>query len=287
MSVAETDAEGNLLASHKTPRDFTIRNLLTHSSGLGTGPQFAKNCPKPGYTEGSTLKNKIPDWAESYLYFDPGTGFAYSPRVAFEVLAHLVELTSDMDFDCFLRHRIFRPLGMTDTCFSPNEEQWSRMVRVYATLPDGSLRREYNLDRVVFRGGSPTYYSGGGGLATTLSDYVRFAGMLENFGELDGVRILSKRTVWGMQTPQLMPLMPKSEDYSWGLGMRVVLKDNGSQAPLRRGAFGWSGAYGTHFWCDPVHDLFAVYLSNMTTSGGSKAKTARHMEAAVMAHVPE
>ena len=103
-----------------------------------------------------------------------------------------------------------------------------------------------------------------------------------------GVRILKEETVRQMRRAQLPPMLPGTDaTYSWGLSMRVVLKDNGSQAPLRTGAYGWSGAYGTHFWCDPVRQLCAVYCSNMTTANGSGALTARHIEKAVMDNLGE
>ena len=282
MSVAETDREGNLTGTHRARRNFTVRDLLSHSSGLGSGPWFGKFCRRPGYDEGDTLADKISDWGDSLLQFDPGDAFSYSPRVGFEVLAHLVELTSGMDFQNFIEEKLNRPLGMTDTCFVPSGEQWKRLVRVYAAEGGGKLRREHRLDHVVFAGGPETYFSGGG-LTATLEDYVRFAGMLQNGGTLGDVQILRPESVLEMRKRQLRPMVPGTDAaYSWGLGVRVVLADNGSQAPLRTGAFGWSGAYGTHFWCDPVHDIFAVYMSNMTSAGGSDAPTARHLEKAVM-----
>ena len=283
MSVAESDGKGNLTGSHKAPRNFTIRDLLTHSSGLGSGPFFWESCRRPDYTTEDTLETKIPDWGTSLLQFDPGSAFSYSARVGFEVLGRLVEITSGMDFQTFIVEKLCKPLGMTDTRFVPSEDQWNRLVRAYATNEEVTLKREHRLDRVIFAGGPETYFSGGGGLFTTLEDYVRFAGMLQNFGTLNGVQILKRETVEEMQKPQLPYCLPGTDaTYSWGLSMRVVTADNGSQAPLRKGAFGWSGAYGTHFWCDPVNDVFAVYMSNMTTAGGSGALTARHIEKAVM-----
>lgn len=282
MSVAVSE-DGKLTGSRKASRNFTIRDLLTHSSGLGSGPFFWESCRRPDYNDHDTLETKIADWGTSLLQFDPGSAFAYSPRVGFEVLGRLVEITSGMDFQTFIHKKLCEPLGMTDTGFTPTEDQWSRLVRAYATNEEVTLRRETHMDRTIFAGGPETYFSGGGGLFTTLEDYVRFAGMLQNYGALGDVRILKRETVEDMQKPHLPYLLPGTDAYhSWGLSMRVVTADNGSQAPLKKGAFGWSGAYGTHFWCDPVHDLFTVYMSNMTTAGGSGALTAREIEKAVM-----
>ena len=287
MQVAEVDREGNLLRTHPAPTEFTVRDLLTHSSGLGSGAWFGKFCRDPGFADGVTLADKIDDWAHSYLEFDPSTAFSYSGLVGFDVLAHLVEVTSGMTYAEFAKKNLFDPLGMTDTCFVPTEEQWGRMVQMHETVEKGKTA-PVDMGRFVFGSCPITYHSGGAGLVSCLADYTRFVHMLLSDGESGGVRILSSDTVRQMRTRQLRPMVPGTDaTYSWGLGMRVVLADNGSQRPLRTGAYGWSGAYGTHFWCDPARELCAVYLSNMTTAGGSGALTARHIEQAVMENLGE
>lgn len=285
MQVAEVDREGNLTGTHPAPYDFTVRDLLTHSSGLGSGPWFGKFCRDAGFADGVTLADKIDDWAHSYLEFDPSTAFSYSGLVGFDVLAHLVEVTSGMTYAEFAKKNLFDPLDMKDTCYLPSEEQRSRLVQMHATVEKGKTA-PVDMGRFVFGSCPTTYHSGGAGLVSCLADYTRFAHMLLSDGESGGVRILSEETVRQMRTRQFRPMVPGTDaTYSWGLSMRVVLADNGSQRPLRTGAYGWSGAYGTHFWCDPVRDLCAVYLSNMTTAGGSGALTARHIEKAVMEHL--
>ncbi|MBQ8640687.1 MAG: serine hydrolase [Clostridia bacterium] len=285
MEVAETDRDGNLTDTHPAPAPITVKDLLTHSSGLGSGPWFGKFCRNPGFADGDTLGSRIGDWAHSYLEFDPATAFSYSGLVGFDVLAHLVEVTSGMAYADFAREKLFRPLGMDDTCFLPDAEQWSRMVQMHETVEKGVIR-PVDMGNHVFGDCPLTYHSGGAGLVSCLSDYTRFVHMLCSDGTSGGVRILQAETVRQMRSPQLRPLVPGTDaTYSWGLSMRVVLADNGSQRPLRTGAYGWSGAYGTHFWCDPVRQLCAVYCSNMTTAGGSGALTARHLEQAVMDHL--
>lgn len=282
MNVAETDRDGNLTGTHPAPTEFTVRDLLTHSSGLGSGPWFGKFCRNDGIADGQTLGDKIGDWADSLLEFDPSTAFSYSGLVGFDVLAHLVEVTSGKTYAEFARENLFDPLGMTDTCFRPTDEQWGRMVRIYETTADKKIA-PVDMKGHIFGACPVTYHSGGAGLVSSLADYTRFAHMLVSDGESGGVRILSEDTVRRMRTRQLCPMIPGTDAaYSWGLSMRVVLADNGSQRPLTAGCYGWSGAYGTHFWCDPKRELCAVYLSNMTTAGGSGALTARHIEKAVM-----
>lgn len=282
MKVAEVDREGSLTGTHPAPMEFTVRDLLTHSSGLGSGPWFGKFCREAGIADGQTLGGKIDDWAHSLLEFDPSTAFSYSGLVGFDVLAHLVEVTSGSTYAEFARENLFEPLGMTDTCFRPTDEQWGRMVRIYETTADKKIA-PVDMKGHIFGACPVTYHSGGAGLVSSLADYIRFAHMLVADGESGGVRILSEDTVRQMRTRQLRPMIPGTDaTYSWGLSMRVILADNGSQKPLKTGSYGWSGAYGTHFWCDPVRQLCAVYLSNMTTAGGSGALTARHIEKAVM-----
>lgn len=278
MYIAEVTGEGKLTGTHPSPRPFTIHDLLTHSSGLGSGAYFGQFCKNPDFAAGDTLESKMNDWADSLLEFDPGTRFSYSGLVGFDVLAHLVELLSDMPYEDYAKKYLFQPLGMTDTCFTPTAEQWTRMVQMHETLPDKTIR-PVDMQGYIFGLCPTTYHSGGAGLVSSLADYTRFAQMLLCEGTLDGVQILQEDTVKQMHIRQLPPLVPGTDaTYSWGLSMRVALCDGGSQAPLPTGAYGWSGAYGTHFWCDPKNRLCAVYVSNMTTAGGSGALTARHFE---------
>ena len=287
MQVAEVDREGNLIGTHPAPYDFTVRDLLTHSSGLGSGAWFGKFCRNTGFAAGDTLASKIDDWAHSYLEFDPSTAFSDSGVVGFDVLAHLVEITSGMTYAEFAKKNLFDPLGMTDTCFVPTEEQWSRMVQMHETVEKGKTA-PVDMGRFLYRTCPLTYNSGAAGMVSCLSDYSRFAEMLLGDGEVGGVRILSSETVQQMRSRQLRPMIPGTDaTYSWGLSMRVVLADNGSQRPLGADSYGWSGSYGTHFWCDPVRNLCAVYLSNMTTAGGAGALTARHIEKVVMDNLHE
>lgn len=287
MEVADTDEKGNLIGTHPAPTHFTVKDLLTHSSGLGSGQYHVKASCNPVFADDATLGSKIDDWANTYLEFDPSTRFSYSGIAGFDVLAHLVELTSGMTYREFAKEKLFSPLEMDSSCFVPDEDQWGRMVQMHATAGKGVIR-PVDMKRHVFEQFPLTYHSGAAGLASTLNDYTRFAHMLLSGGISGGVRILKEETVRQMRQAQLPPMLPGTDaTYSWGLSMRVVLADNGSQYPLRRGAFGWSGAYGTHFWCDPVRRLCAVYCSNMSTANGAGALTARHMEKAVMDNLGE
>ena len=119
---------------------------------------------------------------------------------------------------------------------------------------------------------------------STLADYGRFAGMLTGGGALDGVRILKEATVELMSAPQLPPTVEGICDgFNWGLSMRVCPVQDAPSQPLTGGSFGWSGAYGTHFWADRKKRLWAVYMSNITNAGGAGAPTAFEFERDVMA----
>ena len=285
LTVGETDGQGNLTGTHPAPREITPRDLLTHSSGLGSGLWFYTKYEKSAIAEGMTLADKMADYGASYLEFDPGTGASYSALAGFDVLAHLVERTSGQPIAVFARENLFEPLGMTDTTFDPTPEQMGRLVTMHAERNGKAVPDEASVEGRVFGGLPRSYHSGGAGLISCGRDYAAFARMLLCEGlRPDGTALLRPETVREMAKPQLNPRQTWGVDdtWSWGLSVRVVTADNGSQRPLEHGAFGWSGAYGTHFWVDPVNGLFAVYLSNMTTAGGSGALTARRMEAVVM-----
>ncbi|XID94620.1 serine hydrolase domain-containing protein [Paenibacillaceae bacterium WGS1546] len=262
-------------------REATIRDLLTHSSGLGQGPIGFRQITLP--PPGATLADHVPSWVGAPLDFQPGTRTGYSPVAAFDLLGRIVEIVSDMPLDRYLRQMLFEPLGMKDTTFAPSKEQWERVVTMYQSTERGLSR---SADQKPFF--HPTYFSGAAGLFSTLEDYVRFARMLANGGEFEGRRILNPHTVQAMASPQL----PESIEgfpsgQTWGLGMRVVTRDHAANTSLTKGSFGWSGAWGTHFWIDPKHEIVAALMINLANAGGADAETAREFESDVMAALPD
>ena len=237
-------------------REITIKDLLTHTSGLASGPmgtsEIAKNPRKPT----DTLAEYVPRLAAAPLEFQPGTRWLYSPGAAFDTLARIVEIASNMPIDRFLTQRVFGPLDMKDTSFYPTEAQMPRLITAYTKGEKGLTKNPQQITM-----SSKVYFSGGGGLVSTVDDYARFAQMLANGGELAGHRLLSPRTVTLMgsvHVPATLPGRRAGEGY--GLSMRVVSDAIGGNHRVSDGAFGWSGAYGTHFWVDQKEDLIAVMM---------------------------
>jgi CubicO group peptidase (beta-lactamase class C family) len=236
-------------------REVQVRDLLTHTSGVvsGTNSNFANRAVAAGPTE--TLADYIPRLGKVPLEFQPGTRWAYSAAAGFDVLSRIVEVASGIPIDRFLKQRLFDPLEMKDTSYIvPNGNP--RLVTLYSRTPDG-LRPQQNPG---FMNG--VYFSGGGGLVSTAPDYAQFALMLAGGGELNGVRILSPRLVELMGSvffPDTMPGRPRGESY--GLSVRVVNDPVARNSFLSEGSFGWSGAYGTHFWVDPKEKLIAIAMT--------------------------
>ena len=237
-------------------REITIRDLLTHTSGLVSGGLSGTEARKVALKGKESLADYIPRLGGVPLDFQPGSRWAYSAQAGFDTLARVVEVVSGMPFDQFTKTRIFEPLGMKDTFFYPADGN-PRMATRYARGQSGQLEKQGLAN--FFNG---AYFSGGGGLMSTAEDYLQFGQMLVNGGRLNGQVLLSPRTVEMMgsvHAPDSLPGRPRGEGY--GLSMRVVNDPVGRNTFLSQGSFGWSGAYGTHFWVDPKEKIVAVLMT--------------------------
>jgi len=258
-------------------REITIRDLLTHTSGLVSGTLSNREAAKVGLKKGEALADYIPRLGAIPLEFQPGTRWAYSAQAGFDTLARIVEIVSGQSFDQFARKRIFDPLGMKDTFFYPPESLAPRMVTLYRKTPKG-LQKQDNPD---FMNG--VYFSGGGGLSSTAEDYLQFGQMLANGGQLGGKRLLSPRTVEMMGSIYVLDTLPgRSRGEGYGLSVRVIDDAAAAGTALSNGCFGWSGAFGTHFWVDPKEKVVAIL---MTQSGGREVTY--DFETAVMQAIVE
>jgi CubicO group peptidase (beta-lactamase class C family) len=236
-------------------RPITVRDLLTHTSGLASGG--ASSTAPVTIGAGETLGEVLPRLQSAPLDFQPGTRWAYSAQYGFDVLARIVEVASGMPFDRFAEQRIFAPLGMRDTFFYRDGTQ-TRRATLY-THANGVLTKQPD---GPFMNGA--YFSGGGGLTSTAEDYARFALMLMNGGELDGTRLLSRRTVELMAAvfaPDTLPGRNPGEGY--GLGVRVVSDPAARNTLLSAGSFGWAGAYNTYFVIVPQEKIVALFMTQV------------------------
>jgi CubicO group peptidase (beta-lactamase class C family) len=255
-------------------REITIRDLMTHTSGL-TYASLEASPVAAMYQEAGllnrdrTLQENVQELVKLPLVNQPGTVWRYS--VSTDVLGHLVELIANMPFDAFLEQRIFAPLHMTDTGFYVPKEKIDRFAALYSPADNGRLELtdppatgEYSKP--------PSLFSGGGGLVSTTTDYVQFAQMVLNGGELDGTRLLGRKTIEFMTTnhipDQLMPLQIAHDwvlhGYGYGLGFGVIMNVAQSQVLGSSNTYGWGGAASTHFWIDPKEELLGVIMTQLS-----------------------
>ena len=264
-------------------RPMTIRDLFTHQSGLTYGFMERTNVDAAyrevgvgGPPVGGSLRQMIEQLSELPLEFSPGEAWNYS--VATDVLAYLVEVFSGQPYDEYLRQHIFEPLGMVDTGFTVPASKVDRFAANYRrdrnkklVLLDDPLTSHYT--------GDVTFFSGGGGLVSTARDYYRFCQMMLNGGELEGARILGRKSV------ELMTMnhLPGNRDLTdlavgsfsettyegvgFGLGVSVTLDLAVAQSIGSVGEYGWGGAASTAFWIDPLEDLIVIFMVQFWMSG--------------------
>jgi CubicO group peptidase (beta-lactamase class C family) len=237
-------------------RAITIKDLLTHTSGLSSGPMGQSEGAKIRRKPTEVLADYIPRLGSTPLEFQPGTRWMYSPSDGFDVLARIVEIASDMPLNRFLKQRIFDPLDMPETSHYPTDAQMPRLVSAYQKTDKGLVKNENSLSM-----SSKVYFAGGGGLVSTVDDYSHFAQMLANGGELYGRRLLSPRTVKLMSSVHIPSTLPgRTTGEGYGLSVRVMQDAIAGNHRVSDGSFGWSGAYGTHFWVDQKEELVAVMM---------------------------
>lgn len=256
--------------------EITIRQLFTHTSGLGypsIGTQelraiYAKHGVPSGIgNHTGVLADKMKILGGLPLRHNPGEDYTYG--LNYDVLGYLVEVLSGMPFDQFLKTRVFQPLGMNDTYFYLPKEKRNRLVYLY-DMRDGMAKVSGKIQDNVdpqYPALDGTYFSGGAGLNSTAEDYAKFLQMFLNKGEYNGVRILSRKTVELMLTQQL-PTLPNQV----GLGFGLETEKNDYQGIVSLGTFSWGGAYNTNYWADPKEKLVGVIYMN--THGGVNRETA-------------
>jgi len=270
-------------------RPMLMIDLLRHTSGLTYGFQMQGNIDaayrKLKVAEDlrfGTLQEFIDKLGKLPLVFSPGEAWNYS--VSTDVLGYLVEKISGLPFATYLEEKIFQPLGMVDTAFTVPADKAHRLTACYAAgalgskaVTAGPPKLQDDPEKSPYL--TPTDFpSGGGGLAGTMADYMRFARMLLNGGELDGVRLLSPKTLQLMTANHLpggkdLTQMSKSlfseatyAGVGFGLGFGVTVDPAATMIPGSKGDFFWGGAASTFFWVDPVEDLTVVFMTQLLPS---------------------
>lgn len=255
-------------------RPITVRDLMTHTSGLsyGTGPA-ADEWKKAGITgyyfsdRDEPIGATVARMAALPLDAQPGEKWIYGYSI--DVLGVVAERASGMPLDELVRTSILAPLGMNDTAFYVPQEKRGRFTAVYARNGNAPIVRAPNegaAGQGMYADGPRKSFSGGAGLTSTAGDYARFLSLMLGGGEFDGKRLLSRKTV-ELMTQDHLHGIPYNAGQGFGLGFYVV-KDVGARGdPGSVGEFGWGGAYHSTYWVDPVEKLVVVYLTQLNPAG--------------------
>lgn len=278
--LVETEDGETELVEPEQP--IAIWHLLTHTAGLtygsGETPVDALYRDAQILRLDEPLDEKMARLAELPLRTHPGATWHYS--IATDVVGHLVQVVAGMPFETFLAERIFEPLGMADTAFYVPAEKQDRLARVYVPVeqdeasPNGGIQPMTLSEDDPYHAWAtmaepPAFPSGGGGLVASTEDYLRFAEMLRRRGEMDGVRLLGRKTVDLMTMNHLTPEMRPAHDpkMGFGLGVSVTLDVAQTRNLGSVGNFGWSGAASTHVWIDPQEDLVGLLMVQFMPNG--------------------
>ena len=247
---------------------ITVQHLLTHTAGL---PNTYRGITKPDFDAvapqrepGDTLADFVTRLSALPLNFHPGERWEYGR--ATDVVGRLVEVISGMPFDRFLQERIFAPLDMVDTHFYLPADKLDRFAALYRPADGGGLAlTEAPTADSRFVRGPHSYFSGAGGLLSTARDYFRFQQMMLNGGQLDGVRIVGRKTVELMTLNHIGDhgIWLVGPGYGFGLGYAVVQDPGVAAMPYSPGSYFWWGAFNTTFWVDPQEDLIGVLLTQL------------------------
>jgi CubicO group peptidase (beta-lactamase class C family) len=259
----------------KARRPITIRDLLTHTSGVGYGGGPAADRWEAAGITGwyfadreEPIRETVSRMASLPFEAQPGERWVYGYST--DILGALIEQVSGQTLDELLRSRIFVPLGMSDTYFYVPESKRDRVATVYSLGATGRIQRTPDRGGMVSQGsylsGARQSFSGGAGLVSTARDYARFLQMMLNGGELDGVRLLSRRTVELMTSDHLRGVA-FNDGQGFGLGFSVVTDVGARGTPGSVGEFGWGGAYHSTYWVDPKEQLVVVYLTQLIPAG--------------------
>jgi CubicO group peptidase (beta-lactamase class C family) len=301
VGVVKNDPGGKAnLTLEPAERPITVQDLLRHTSGFVYGP-FGNTLVHQEYNKanlfdsGQTLAEFVSKISKLPLAHQPGRVWEYG--MSTDVLGRIVEVVSGMPYDQFLQERVFKPLKMSDTAFYLTPGQIARMAEFQVDAATG--KRPQMGEAADMTKDKVKWFSGGGGLLSTASDYARFCQMLVNGGELDGVRLLSAKTLAVMTSDQVphdasrvgqvavtQDLTPVPEiGQSFGLGFAVRTELGHSPVSGSVGDYFWAGAGGTYFWIDPQEKLYAVLmLQKPFIEAGAERRALREMVYGALVH---
>ena len=254
-------------------REISIRDLLTHTSGIGyaqigsptANAIYAKYGVVGGIgVKGIKLADNIKKLGPLPLFHQPGEKYLYGLNT--DVLGYLVEVVSGMSLDEFFRIKIFQPLGMKDTYFYLPKEKQSRLVTIY-TQKNGvqsEMEELYKINGTFYRdypNMNFDMFSGGGGLSSTITDYAIFLQMMLNGGEYNGVRLLSRNAVRMMTQNQIGNISNGTDKF--GLGFGIVTEAGSGKLPTNTGTYSWGGMFSTSYWVDPKEKIVGLFFTNI------------------------
>jgi len=274
LVVSEVDDNGDVSSTVPATTPIKIIDLLTHASGISypfIRSSVQKSYADAGISDGMTSRDitlaaQMKLLAAQPLMFEPGSKFAYGLSV--DLLGYLIEVVSGKPLDQFFAEEIFTPLGMHDTYFYIPEDKSDRLVTLYAEVDEKGLvvakgdESSIILDNPRYPAGDVrAYFSGGAGISSTAYDYGRFLQMLLNDGELDGSRILSRKSVELMHSARVDWDDDQIPDFGLGFAVSGDLAKAGELGSI--GSYSWGGAFLTSYWIDPRENLIGVFMSQV------------------------
>ncbi len=274
--LKEVNTKDSTFTTEPSPSEITIRQLLSHTSGIGygfTNPKLSgviygkAKIPDGANMDNITIAEKMKILAKQPLLHAPGTKWTYG--LGIDVAGYLVEVLSGKNLSDFCEERILKPLGMVDTHFYRPESDESRVVHLYTEI-NGNL-----MDAMPFPAaknayfpyrGAKAYLSGGSGLSGTAADYMKFMQMILNEGTLNGTRILSRKSIEAMSNNQIGDLSINANGTKFGLGFSIEVPQSSYRKLGSVGRLAWGGLYNTTFWIDPKEQLVAVLMTQIYPS---------------------
>ena len=272
--IDKFNANDSTYSTVPAKRQITVRDLLTHTSGLGyaqigdkiSNALYAKNNITAGVNvQDDNLSNAMSRLGTLPLIHQPGEKFTYGLNV--DLLGELVEIWSGKTLEEFFNQRIFVPLGMNDTYFNLPQSKANRLVNMYSEDSTGVLQKQkagalgMNVNYPLVKKG---YFSGGAGLSSTAMDYAIFLQMMLNNGIYNGKRLLSRNTVRMMTMNQIGDLNAGADKF--GLGFAVVTEKSSAAFPSQAGTYSWGGAFKTSYWVDPKEKMIVIFYRQLTNT---------------------